>query len=307
MKLIDVTKQFTTDDKCLDYIEKMRWPHGVCCVHCGVLNVSAITRTAGKNKRTRIYQCLEKECGKQFSATSGTIFNDTHLPLTKWFLAIAFICEAKKGMSALQVQRHLGVNYRTAWHLCHRIREAMQEGGLLTGVVEADETYLTPKKPRKGKPYVKKDKRDVVLGMIERGGRLRLVPIADAKIEIIEPVLDKHISPDAILQTDGHPTYAIIGERKFAAHRVIDHARSYAMGDIHTNTIESAFSLLKRGVYGTFHKVSIKHLGRYCNEFSYRFNRRREQLAMFDGTLKNLVRGKALPYAKLTTSPVSEP
>jgi len=298
--MIDIHKQFTTEDKCLDYIEAMRWPNGVCCIHCGVLNVSKITREKkGKNQRTRIYQCLEKECGKQFSATSGTIFNDTHLPLTKWFLAIAFICEAKKGMSALQVQRHLGVNYRTAWHLCHRIREAMQEGGLLTGVVEADETYLTPKKPRKGRPYVKKDKRDVVLGMIERGGKLRLVPITDAKIEIIEPVLDKHISPDAILQTDGHPTYAIIGERKFAAHRVIDHARSYAMGDIHTNTIESAFSLLKRGVYGTFHKVSIKHLGRYCNEFSYRFNRRGEQLQMFDGTLKNLVRGEVLPYAKL--------
>jgi transposase-like protein len=161
MKLIDVTKQFQTDEQCLDYIEKMRWPHGVGCVHCGSMSVSAITRTAGKNKRTRIYQCLEKECGKQFSATSGTIFNDTHLPLTKWFMAIALICEAKKGISAKQVERHLGVNYRTAWHLCHRIREAMKDGGLLTGVVEADETYLTPKKPRKGKPYVKKEKRDV--------------------------------------------------------------------------------------------------------------------------------------------------
>jgi transposase-like protein len=136
--------------------------------------------------------------------------------------------------------------------------------------------------------------------MVERGGKLRLVPINDAKIEIIEPVLDKHISQDAILQTDGHSTYAIIGERKFAAHRVIDHARSYAMGDIHTNTIESAFSLLKRGVYGTFHKVSIKHLGRYCNEFSYRFNRRGEQLEMFDGTLKNMLHTKALQYKELT-------
>jgi transposase-like protein len=305
MKLIDVTRQFSTEDKCLDYIEQMRWPHGVGCVHCGSMSVSTITRTTGKNKRVRIYQCLEKECGKQFSATSGTIFNDTHLPLTKWFMAIALICEAKKGISAKQVERHLGVNYRTAWHLCHRIREAMQEGGLLTGVVEADETYLTPKKPRKGRPYVKKDKRDVVLGMIERGGKLRLVPIADAKIEIIEPVLDKHIDSNATLQTDGHPTYAIIGERKFAAHRVIDHTRSYAMGDIHTNTIENAFSLLKRGVYGTFHKVSIKHLGRYCNEFSYRFNRRGEQLEMFGMTVKNLVCGEVLPYKKLTASEVS--
>jgi len=229
MKLIDVTKQFTTDDKCLDYIEKMRWPHGVGCVHCGVMNVSTITRTAGKNKRTRIYQCLEKECGKQFSATSGTIFNDTHLPLTKWFLAIALICEAKKGMSAKQLERHLGVNYRTAWHLCHRIREAMQDGGdLLTGIVETDETYLTPKKPRKGKPYVKKEKRDIVLGMIERGGRLRLIPISDAKREIIEPVIAKHIDPNAILQTDAHPTYEIISTRRLGEHRVINHNQSYA-------------------------------------------------------------------------------
>jgi len=265
------------------------------------VNISKITRVKrGKNQRTRLFQCLEDGCRKQFSATSGTIFNGSHMPLTKWFLAIAMVCEAKKGMSACQLQRHLGVNYRTAWYMAHRIREAMQDGAdLLTGVVEADETYLTPKKPRKGRPYVKKDRRDVVLGMVERGGRLRLVPIADSKIEIIEPVLDRHISPDATLQTDGHPTYAIIGERKFAPHRVIDHARSYAMGDIHTNTIENAFSLLKRGVYGTFHKVSIKHLGRYCNEFSYRFNRRNSQLQMFDGTLKNLVNGEALPYKKL--------
>jgi transposase-like protein len=301
MKLIDVTKKFATDEQCLDYIEQMRWPNGeLGCVHCGeVGRVSKITREKkGKNKRERIYQCLA--CGKQFSATSGTIFNDSHLPLTKWFLAIALICEAKKGMSACQLQRHLGVNYRTAWYLAHRIREAMQEGGLLTGVVEADETYLAPKKPRKGKPYVKKEKHDVVLGMIERGGRLRMVPIRDTKREIIEPIFDKNISPDAILQTDEHPTYYIIGKEKFAAHRSINHSISYAVGDLHTNTIENAFSLLKRGIYGTFHKVSIKHLGRYCNEFSYRFNRRGEQLQMFDATLKKLTRGEALPYAKLT-------
>jgi transposase-like protein len=302
MKLIDVTKKFTTDDKCLDYLEQMRWPNGeIGCVHCGEIGrISKITREKkGKNQRTRIYQCLA--CGKQFSATSGTIFNDSHLSLTKWFMAIALVCEAKKGISAKQLERHLGVNYRTAWYLAHRIREAMQDNkGLLSGVVEADETYLTPKKPRKGKPYVKKESRDVVLGMIERGGRLRLVPVKDSKVEIIEPVLEKHVSPDATLQTDEHPTYMIIGQRKFAAHRTINHQRSYAIGDLHTNTIENAFSLLKRGVYGTFHKVSIKHLGRYCNEFSYRFNRRGEQLQMFDGTLKNILNEKALPYKVLT-------
>lgn len=309
MKLVDVTRQFNTDDKCLDYIEQMRWPNGVCCVHCGVLNVSKITREKkGKNQRTRIYQCLEKECGKQFSATSGTIFNDTHLPLTKWFMALALICEAKKGISAKQIERHLGVNYRTAWHLCHRIRAAMQDGGLLTGEVEADETYFGARKPRKGRPYVKKDKKDVVLGMIERGGKLRLVPVKDAKMEILGPALEEHISPGAhTIYTDESAAYAIYLQRHFdAEHKTINHSRTYGIGDTHTNTIENAFSLLKRGVYGTFHRVSVKHLGRYCNEFSYRFNRRGEQLQMFDATLKSILNEKALPFKKLTASLGSE-
>jgi transposase-like protein len=305
MRMIDVHEQFSTEKKCLDYLEQVRWPDGVACVHCGVMNVSTITReTKGANKRKRIYQCLEKECGKQFSATSGTIFNDTHLPLTKWFLAVAMICEAKKGMSACQLQRHLGVNYRTAWHLAHRIREAMQEGGLLTGAVETDETYLTPRKPRKGRPYVKDDKKKVVLGMIERDGRLRLIPVPDSKMAIIGPVLQEHVSPDVTtIYTDDAATYAIFLGRNYPGkHQIINHTRSFAEGDTHTQHIENAFSLLKRGIYGTFHKVSIKHLGRYCNEFSYRFNRRGEQLQMFDSTLKRLTRGEALPYKKLTAS-----
>jgi transposase-like protein len=228
-------------------------------------------------------------------------------------MAIAMICEAKKGMSALQLQRHLGVNYRTAWHLAHRIREAMQEGGLLTGevtlltgVVETDETYVGGKVRRKGRPFVKKEKKDVVLGMIERGGKLRFIPVKDNKMEIIEPVIRKNISPDAMLQTDESAIYTIVGKRHFdGRHRMINHSRSYGIGDNHTNTIENAFSLLKRGIYGSFHKVSIKHLGRYCDEFSYRFNRRGEQLAMFDATLKNLTRGEVLSYKKLTAK-VSE-
>jgi transposase-like protein len=303
MKLIDVTRQFKTDEDCLDYIEKMRWPDGeIGCVHCGEIGrVSKITREkAGDNKRTRIYQCLA--CKKQFSATSGTIFNDTHLPLTKWFMAIALICEAKKGMSACQLQRHLGVNYRTAWHLAHRIREAMQDGGLLGGVVEADETFMTPRKPRKGHPKVKNPNRMAVLGMIERGGKLKLIPIADAKMASVEPPMLEHIGPNALLQTDTSFTHGWIGRYHFVGrHRMINHIVSYADGDNHTNSVENAFSLLKRGIYGTYHQVSIKHLGRYCNEFSYRFNRRGEQLQMFNSTLKNLTRGEVLSYKKLTS------
>ena len=244
--MIDVTRRFKTDDDCLDYIEKIRWRNGeLGCVHCGeVGHISRIVRqTKSKNKRNRLFQCTA--CGKQFSATSGTIFNDSHLELTKWFLAIALICEAKKGMSALQLQRHLGVNYRTAWYLCHRIREAMQEGGILSGIVETDATFLKPKKPRKGHPKPKKQKADVVLGMVERGGRLRLIPVADEKMAIVEPVMKKHISQDAILQTDKAMTYDIIGRRNFAAHRMIDHIRTYVEGENHTNTIEKCVLALE--------------------------------------------------------------
>src|SRR5271169_2877289 len=134
MNLIDVTADFNTDDKCLDYLEAMRWPSGVCCIKCGSLSVSRITReTKSKNRRTRVYQCLEKECGHQFSPTAGTIFHKSHLPLEKWFMAIAIMCEAKKSVSACQMARHLGLEktYRTAWHLCHRIRAAMAENDLV--------------------------------------------------------------------------------------------------------------------------------------------------------------------------------
>ena len=144
--------------------------------------------------------------------------------------------------------------------------------------------------------------------MIERGGKLRLVPVKEAKMEMLGPALEEHISPEAhTIYTDESASYAIYLQRHFdAQHKTINHSRTYGIGDTHTNTIENAFSLLKRGVYGTFHKVSIKHLGRYCHEFSYRFNRRGEQSQMFDGTLKSLLNEKALPYKKLTASLGSE-
>ena len=305
MNLIDVTATFKSEDDCLSYLEKMRWPNGVCCIACGSQNISRIEREKhGKNKRVRLYQCLEKECGHQFTATAGTIFHDTHLPLRKWFMAVALIVDAKKGMSACQLQRHLKpISYRTAWYLCHRIRKAMNEGGLLLGrggkVVEVDETYLTPRKPRKGHPKVKKQDNGAVLGMIERDGRLLLAPIADGKMKIIEPVVAKNVSPDALLQTDMSMVYSNMGPRLFPGqHRMIDHITSYASGENHTNTVENAFSLLKRGIYGTFHQVSVKHLGRYCDEFSYRFNRRKDT-DMFSETVRHLVHKEGIKYADL--------
>jgi transposase-like protein len=320
MNLIEVTKQFKTEEACLDYLERVRWPHGLACLRCGVMErISKFTTNETKRKRfsktkqrvvevkvpaRRLYECLD--CGYQFSATTGTVFHDSHLPLVKWFMAVALICEAKKGISAKQVARHLDLekSYKSAWYLCHRIRKAMREGGLLTGVVEIDQTFLTPRKPRKGNPKVKKEKRETVLGMIERGGKLKLIPIADATLAAIEPELVKHIGPDTLLQSDMSLVHSIIGERLFPGrHRMIDHITSYALGDNHTQHVENAFSLLKRAIYGSYHAVSIKHLARYCEEFSYRFNRRGIQAGLFDSTLRGLLRETALPFKALTAAP----
>jgi hypothetical protein len=321
MNLINVVSKFKTEDECIDHLISLRWPNGVCCIKCGGLTVSEMRIEASKRKNgkyipaRRLFRCMNEgaSCfGYQFTAKAGTIFDSSHLPLKLWFMAIGLIVEAKKGMSALQVARHLGMetSYKTVWYLCHRIREAMQEGGLLTGevtlltgVVEADETYVGGKLKRKGRPYVKKEKKDVVLGMIERGGKLRFIPVKDNKMSIIEPVLLQHISADATLQTDESAIYTIFGARHFPGrHRMINHSRSYGIGDNHTNTIENAFSLLKRGIYGSFHKISTKHLPRYCNEFSYRFNRRGDQAGLFDATVKGLVYGKALRFKSLIAS-----
>ena len=323
MHLIEVTRKFATKESCLRYLADLRWPNGIVCLKCGIVGNDQFRKfTTNETTRTRfskrkqavvtvkvpsrsLYEC--KGCGYQFAATTGTVFHDSHLPLEKWFEAVAMILEAKKGMSALQVSRHLGVpkeNYKSIWYLCHRIREATKETGLLTGEVEADETFLTPRKPRKGKPYVKKEKNDVVLGMRQRDGQLRLVPVADAKMDIIGPVLSEHISPDVeTIYTDDATTYAIYLGRNFPGkHKIINHTKHFVSGCTHTQHIENAFSLLKRGVYGTFHKVSIKHLGRYCNEFSYRFNRRESQAEMFEETVKGLLNGKPLQYKILTAS-----
>jgi ISXO2-like transposase domain len=281
MHTIDVLKKFNTEAACLDYLESLRWAENesMVCRGCGLVgrenfrtfttNETTRTRISRKtgNARTvkvpsrRLHEC--KGCGRQMSVKNDTVFGWTHLPLDKWFMAVAMMLEAKKGISAMQVCRHLGLDpkrhYKSVWYLCHRIREAMIEAGLLAGTVEVDETYFTPRKPRKGNPPVKKEHRDVVLGMVERGGRVRFAPIKDAKVSSIEPQLQKHVSPDAFLQTDGGPSYYIIGQKgNFSGHRMIDHIKSYGQGENHTNTVENAFSLLKRGVYGTFHNVSIR-------------------------------------------------
>jgi hypothetical protein len=319
MHLINITTTFKTEDECLDHLVKMRWPSGVCCIKCGGMEVSEMRIAASQRKNgkyippRRLFRCQNEGAScfnYQFTPKTGTIFDKSHLPLTKWFMAIGLITAAKKGMSALQVARHLDMegSYKTVWYLCHRIREAMQEVGLLSGVVEADETFLHPRKPRKGNPKVKNPNRMAVLGMVQRGGKLKLIPIPDAKLESIKKPLLDNVSRKALLQTDTSFAHGGIGRVFFhGRHRMVNHIVSYAEGDNHTNGVENAFSLLKRGIYGTYHQVSIKHLGRYCNEFSYRFNRRHSQREMFDATVKELAHGKALRFKTLIASEEEAP
>ncbi|OLD61393.1 MAG: hypothetical protein AUI53_05940 [Acidobacteria bacterium 13_1_40CM_2_60_7] len=297
MNLIDVTKRFATEEACLDSLESLRWPDGVRCLKCGGSKVSKITRKSqSKNKRARLYQCLACK-GFQFTTTAGTIFADSHLSLSKWFLAIGLMMNAKKGLSAKQMQRDLGCGYQTAWYLCHRVRKAMEEGELLrfTGTVEVDETYVGGRydRRRKRQPWEKQG----VMGFAERGGRVEAFTIPTASKMVLVGKIKDRISPTAeMVVTDELAAYKSVA--KTHRHEVINHIREWVRGNVHTNTIENFWSLFKRGVIGSFHNVSAKHLPRYLAEFTYRFNYR-ELPDLFTFTLANLLTGKPLPYRKV--------
>lgn len=317
MNLIDVTKAFATEDSCLDFLEQMRWPQGVRCLACESTKLSVITRTVDEtktrtekkqNKRTRLYACLE--CGKRFTPTVGTVFHKSHLPLTKWFMAIAIVMDAKKGMSALQLQEHLGIgSYRTAWYMVHRIRKAMVElfPTKLSGIVEVDETYIGGKSIRRSrKPDGRtwRQKKDMVIGMRERGGRVRFFHVPNLKADTMKKLLDRHIAVETKrIMTDSAIVYDFAMDKEFQKkHRTVNHSREWVKpGDIeiHTNTVESAFSLLKRGLIGSFHRVSIKHLHRYLAEFENRFNMR-NAADRFEQTVRRMLTTEQMEYKELT-------
>jgi transposase-like protein len=233
------------------------------------------------------------------SEGSQAIFNDTHLPLEKWLAATYLLCEAKKGMSAHQIHRTLGISYKTAWYLCHRIRAAMVESQkpLMGGVVEIDETYVGGK-PRRNRPRREKD---VVIGIRQRGGELRLLRIDSATSEAIKKVMAENISEDVeVIITDESAIYPwAFTVSQSDLHKTICHQMEYVSGDVHTNTVESAFSLLKRGIIGTWHKVSAKHLPAYLEEMCFRFNRRKNPNLFID-TLRHMVTAPVLTFEKLT-------
>lgn len=298
MNLVELNSRFSTDEQCREFLNRLRWPEGVTCPRC---KSRIISRLAVQKK----FEC--SECCYQFSVTAGTIFNDSHLPLTIWFMATLLLCEAKKGMSALQLKRtifglHKG-SYKTAWYLCHRIRAAMREADkpMLDGKIEMDETYVGGNSHRRGRPGREKE---IVIGIRQRSGELRFFHAKDVKAETFAQYIRENVSKDVdVVFTDDYPSYpsamkrAGVGSGK---HKTINHSGNvYVNGEIHTNTVESAFSLLKRGIMGTWHRVSAKHLASYLEEMSFRFNRRKRS-DLFVDTLRHMVTAPVLTFEKLT-------
>jgi transposase-like protein len=302
MNLYSLAKAFPSEEHALAYWIKARWPHGVRCLACDHDQCYLIETKGKTGKPARLFECAD--CGLHFSPTVGTLFHDSHLPLQKWFMAIALMVESKKGISANQVKRHIGVTYKTAWYVCHRIREAMQEPkslklGSESVTVEVDETMVGGRKRRTG-VKAGRDAKTLVIGMAERGGRIHLQTIPSRKASAIKPVLDANLSPDTKqVVTDSLSTYSTTIPKD--KHKETSHKEELRDKDwTSTQTVENAFSLFKRGIVGNYHQLSRDHLDRYLGEFCWRYNRRRMQPWLFDMVLENLTSKKPLPYKDLT-------
>lgn len=296
--LFELVDRYSSDQDCRNYLERLRWRNGVVCPKCQGTRISSIL------KRDQ-YNCDSESCGYQFSVTAGTIFHDTHLPLTKWFLATFLICQSRKGMSANQLKRMLRINYRTAWYLCHRIRHAMAEANpeTLDGIIEMDETYIGGRRGQGNKAEGRATDKPIVIGIRERGGKLRFFHAADANTGTLATYIKEHISDDVdVIVTDEYIPYKRVVREASpnATHETVKHsAFEYVRGDIYTNTVESAFSLLKRGILGTWHKVSAKHLAAYLDEMTWRFNNRKNPF-LFRDTMLKLIHSDNLEYKELT-------
>ena len=291
MDLITLMDKYNCDDKCREVLEDIRWPEGATCTRCGLIGVPELPKGG-------VYQCAT--CQYQFTVTSGTIMHDTHLPLRKWFLAIYFMCVSKKGVSANQLKKMLGIgSYRTAWYLCHRIREAMGNdpltGPTLVGVVEVDETMVGGK--QSGENW--RENKHWVAGAIERGGRVRVERIPNVRKKTLHSFIRRTVRDEAeAIYTDDLRSYIGIGDED-TRHETVDHsAEEWVIGDVHTNSIEGVWSLFKRSIVGTFHKMSVKHMDRYLEELEWRFNNR-DNPHIFRDAVKRILTTQAMPYRAL--------
>jgi transposase-like protein len=296
MTLPELMSLFDTKEECRAYLEELRWPDGVRCPRCGSESISRI-------KARSQFDC--DGCRYQFSTTSGTIFHDSHLPLPKWFAAIYLMCQAKKGMSALQLKRTLGMSYKTAWYMCHRVRAALKNAcgtAPLRGTVEVDETYIGGvRKNRTGDRagFNARANKMMILGATSRRGGIRLKAGRTPTKKAIQAFVDEYVDPSAHMMTDQWHAYKKIGATR-EAHGVVMHSRKqWKKGTAHTNTIEGAFSLFKRSVVGSYHHLSVKHLPAYLDEFEFRYSNR-DNPFLFRDTLLCLLAEKHVTYKTLT-------
>lgn len=307
----ELGSHFADPDKAREYLEFLRWGvSGPACPHCGGSDpYSIIPKKAGSKTRKGLYKCRIKECRKQFTVTVGTIFEDSHIPLNKWLQGLHLICASKKGISSKQLQRMLGITYKAAWFMSHRLRHAMRQEplmGLLSGVVEVDETYVGGRRRgngRRGRPSPTDPQKTPVVALVERGGNVRTQPMERVTAENIGQVIRDAVDvKNSVLMTDEAGLYPGVG-REFTDHQTVKHSsREYVRGAAHTNTVEGFFSLLKRGLNGTFHHVGRGHLARYCDEFAFRYNARKVSDAQRTALLMRAAEGKRLTYRPLAES-----
>jgi len=300
--LLDAMRHFSEAEVCIDFLASLRWPNGITCLRC---RSQAVTRL----KTRSIWKCREKTCRKQFSVKVGTIFEDSPIALDKWLCAIWMIVNAKNGVSSYEIHRSLGVTQKTAWFMSHRIRLALQRGSFqkkLSGQVEADETYIggkarfmhddKRKEKIKGRGHSETGKA-IVMGVLERHGQVRLEVMKGTTHDDLQRMIRKNVEKGAEVFTDQLKSY--IGLSAGYLHRVINHAEAYAKGRIHTQGIENFWSLLKRGIKGTYVSVEPFHLFRYLDEQAFRFNtRRRTDLDRFIAAVSSIT-GRRLQYQQL--------
>lgn len=294
MSLPELIEKYGSEDKCHQYLQELRWPDGVICPRCEGTTISRI-------QARRQFDC--DGCRYQFSVRVGTVLQDSKLPLWKWFLAVYLMVVSKKGISANQLKGMVGVSYKTAWYLCHRIRSAMEvERPKLSGTVEVDETWIGGEQKGKGRGYT--GNKALLLGAVERNGdvRIKIGQSRDGK-ELGDFIRENVTDDTPNVYTDELSAYKTIPDLKEedTKHQTVNHSKNeWVRGDVHTNSVESAWSLLKRSVIGSYHQLSKKHLDAYVDEFEFRFNNRKNPY-LFRDTVLALIDADMLPYKDLVS------